>query len=80
VSGVEPGQFALFVNGSPATGTIYGSGAGTQPTFGQAILSLAAGDAITLVNHSSAAAVELETADGGTQTNVNASITIEQLG
>ncbi len=30
VSGVEPGQFALFVNGAEADGSTYGSGAGTQ--------------------------------------------------
>lgn len=80
VSGVEPGQFALFVNGAPqplstgTAGTIYGSGAGTQQNNGQTILRLAAGDTITLVNHSSAAAVTLQTLAGGTQTNVNASI------
>ncbi|MDF2645791.1 MAG: flagellar hook-length control protein FliK [Paenibacillus sp.] len=28
-SGVEPNQFALCVNGTPVTGTVYGSGAGT---------------------------------------------------
>jgi hypothetical protein len=79
VSGVEPDQFGLFVNGAPVADTIYGSGAGTQPNVGQAILTLAAGDAITLVNHSSSAAVTLQTLDGGTQTNVNASVLIERL-
>ena len=80
VSGVEPGQFALFVNGAPVADTIYGSGAGTQQNTGQAILTLSAGDVITLVNHTSSAAVTLQTLAGGTQTNVNASVTIEKLG
>jgi hypothetical protein len=80
VSGVEPSQFGLFVNGAPVADTIYGSGAGTQTNDGQAIETLAAGDVVTLVNHSSSAAVTLQTLAGGTETNVNASIVIEKLG
>ena len=79
VSGVEPGQFALFVNGAAAAGTVYGSGAGTQQDDGQVILTLSASDVLTLVNHSSAAAVTLQTLAGGTQTNVNASVVITRL-
>jgi hypothetical protein len=79
VSGVEPNQFALFLNGALVTGTVYGSGAGTQPNNGQAIIALAAGDVLTLRNHSSAAAITLQTLAGGTQTNVNASIVIKKL-
>jgi hypothetical protein len=78
-SGVEPAQFALFLNGVQAAGTVYGSGAGTQQNNGQAILALAANDVLTLRNHSSAAAVTLQTLAGGTQTNVNASIVIKKL-
>jgi len=74
VSGVEPNQFALFQNGAPAAGGIYGSGAGTQQTSGTVILVTLPGDVITLVNHSSAAAVTLQTLAGGTQINVNASL------
>jgi len=80
VSGVEPGQFALFVNGAVAAGTVYGSGAGTQQDTGQAILRLGAGDVLTVKNHSSAAAVTLQTLAGGTQQNSNASVVIEKLG
>lgn len=79
VSGVEPGQFAVFVNGARAAGTVYGSGAGTQQDNGLAILTLSANDVLTLVNHSSAAAVTLQTLAGGTQTNVNAAFLIEKL-
>jgi hypothetical protein len=80
VSGVEPSQFAVFVNGAAVPETIYGSGAGTQQDTGQAIVTLGAGDVLTLVNHSSAAAVTLQTLAGGTQTNVNASVVITKLG
>ena len=79
VSGVEPGQFALFVNGALASGSVYGSGAGTQQDHGMDLLALSANDVVTLVNHSSSAAVTLQTLAGGTQTNVNASILIEKL-
>jgi hypothetical protein len=79
VSGVEPNQFALFLNGLLVKGTVYGSGAGTQQNNGQAIIALAAGDVLTLRNHSSAAAVTLQTLAGGTQTNVNASVIIKKL-
>ncbi|GGI15553.1 hypothetical protein GCM10007380_28560 [Gottfriedia solisilvae] len=79
VSGTEPNQFALFVNGLPVSGTIYGSGAGTQQNNGQAIIAFSAADVLTLRNHSSAAAIGLATVIGGTQANVNASIVIKKL-
>jgi len=79
VSGVEPNQFSLFVNGSPVSGATFGSGAGTQQNTGDVIVNLSAGDVITLRNHSSAAAVTLQTLAGGTQTNVNASILLRKL-
>jgi hypothetical protein len=79
VSAVEPNQFAVFVNGAAAPGALYGSGSGIQQTAGHLVLTLAAGDVLTLRNHSSAAAVTLQTLAGGTQTNVNASILIERL-
>jgi hypothetical protein len=79
-SGVEPSQFALFDNGVAIAGSTYGSGAGTQQNDGQVIVTLSAGDALTLVNYSSAAAVGLQSLAGGTQANVNASILIEEIG
>ena len=79
VSGVEPNQFALFANGAPIPGSVYGSGAGTQQNVGTVIVQLAAGDVLTLRNHSSSAAVTLQTLAGGTQSNVNASLTIQRL-
>ena len=67
------------MNGAAVPGTVYGSGAGTQQDEGQVIVTLSASDVLTLVNHSSAAAVTLQTLAGGTQTNVNASLLIEKL-
>ncbi|HVE67970.1 MAG TPA: hypothetical protein VNB64_05250 [Solirubrobacteraceae bacterium] len=80
VSGTEPNQMALFVNGVLVPGTIYGSGAGTQQNTGQAIVSVGAGDVLTIRNHTSSAAVTLATPIGGTQGSVNASISIEKVG
>ena len=79
VTAFEPNQFTLFLNGAPVPGTTYGTGAGTQANYGQAIITLASGDILTLRNHTSAAAVTLQTLAGGTQTNVNASIVIKML-
>jgi hypothetical protein len=79
VSGTEPSQMAVFLNGSPVAGSIYGSGAGTQQNTGQVIVTVAAGDVLTVRNHTSSAAVTLQTLSGGTQTNANASVAIEKL-
>jgi hypothetical protein len=56
-AGVEPNQFTLFQNGGPVAGSTYGSGAGTQPNPGMVIITAAAGDVLTVRNHTSAAAV-----------------------
>ncbi len=79
VAGVEANQFAVFQNGTPVDGAIYGSGAGTQPNPGMVIVTAAAGDVLTLRNHTSAAAITLQTLAGGTQTNANASILIQKI-
>lgn len=79
VSGTEPSQMALFVNGALVAGSIYGSGAGTQQSTGQAIFSAPAGAVLTVRNHTSSAAVGLATPIGGTQASANASVVIEKL-
>lgn len=80
VSGVEPSQFALTINGVAIDDSRYGSGAGTQLTTGMTIVTVAVGDVLTLRNSSSAAAVTLQTLAGGTETNINASLLIQKLG
>jgi hypothetical protein len=79
VSGTEPNQFALTQNGAPLASAIYGSGAGTQQNTGQAIIVAAAGDILTLRNHTSAVAVALQAFAGGSQNNVNASVLILKI-
>ena len=79
VTGTEPNQFAIFVNGRVVPGSIYGSGAGTQQNNGQVIVKLEKGDTVTLVNYHSAAAVGLQSLSGGTEENVVASVTLLKL-
>ena len=79
VSGTEPSQMALFVNGVLVPGTVYGSGAGTQQNTGQGIFVAPAGAVLTVRNHTSSAAVGLATPIGGTQQSSNASVVIEKL-
>jgi hypothetical protein len=81
VSGTQPCQFALFINGILVPESVYGSGAGTQQDTGQALLAIDANDVITLRNHKSAAAVSLAASPpiGGTATAVNASVLLEKL-
>ena len=80
ISSTPPSQVALFVNGAMVPGTVYGSGAGTQQNNGQAIFTVSSGDVLTVRNHTSSAAIGLQTLAGGTQQNVNASVLIKQLG
>lgn len=77
VSGVEPNQFAVFVDGAATPS--FGSGAGTQQTHGEILVNLSAGAVLTLRNHTSSAAVTLQTLAGGTQNNVNAWLLVEKL-
>ena len=79
VSGTQAGQFTLMQNGEVIPGTTYGTGAGLQQNDGEAIVALSSGDGLTLRNHTSSTAVTLETLAGGTATNVNASVVIQEL-
>jgi hypothetical protein len=79
VSGTEPSQIAIFLDGTLVPGTIYGSGAGTQQNTGQAIFVVSAGAVLTIRNHTSSAAIGLATPIGGTGASSNASVVIEKL-
>lgn len=79
VSGTEPSQIAIFLNGTLVPGTIYGSGAGTQQNTGQAIVVVPAGAVLTIRNHTSSAAIGLAAPIGGTGASSNASVVIEKL-
>jgi hypothetical protein len=77
----EPGQLELTQNGTPLPSTVYGRATGTSEISGQAILNVAAGDVITLRNPAgNSPALTFTPIAGGTQPDVSASITIEQVG
>jgi len=77
VSGLEANQFALFSSIiGLIPGTVYGTGAGAQQNEGQVVVALAAGEVLTLRNHTSLLPVTLLAAIGGTEATVNASIKI----
>jgi hypothetical protein len=76
---LEPCQFALFLNGTIISGTTFGSGSGAIITSGSVIFRANAGDILTMRNHTSNSTVILQTTAGGTQTNVNAAITIFEI-
>jgi hypothetical protein len=76
----ESNQFDLRVNGDPLpSGNLVFGANGDQPNDGVAVLTLVAGDVLTLENWTSAADVLLDTDRGGTAAAINASILIEQL-
>jgi hypothetical protein len=79
VSGTQPNQMAVFVNGVLVPGAVYGSGAGTQQNTGQVIVVAGAGSVVTVRNATSSAAVGLATPIGGTGASTNASVLIENL-
>jgi len=80
VAGTRANQFALFLNGSPVAGGIYGSGANDQPNPGLVIVTAASGDVLNLRNHSSTVgSVTLQTNAGGHQANANASVMIQKI-
>jgi len=77
----EPGQLELTQNGVAISSTIYGRAAGTSEISGQATLTVAAGDVITLRNPTgNSPALTFTPFAGGGQPDVSASITIEQVG
>jgi hypothetical protein len=77
----EPGQLELNQNGLAISSTLYGRTTGTSEILGQATLTVAAGDILTLRNPSgNSPALTFTPLAGGTHADVSASITIEQVG
>lgn len=81
VSGADVNQFALFLNDTLVPGTIYGSGNTNQQNTGQAIITVSGTDAsvLNLRSHISSTTVALQSAQGGTEANVTASVFIQRL-
>ncbi|WP_144510286.1 collagen-like protein [Bacillus sp. FJAT-22090] len=80
VSGKQPNQLTLFVNGIEATNTTYGVEDGNSQNIGIQILELKANTDLTLRNHTSIPShIDLLLHGGGTQAGVNATITIKKI-
>lgn len=80
VTGAEANQFTLYRNDNPVPGTTYGTAVANNGYTGFAIINAAAGDRITLRNHTSTGPVSLDNTAGGTETGVSASIMILKIG
>lgn len=78
VTANEANQFAIALDGVIQPLTVYGTGGLVQLNNGQAILTITAGQTLTLRNVTGAA-VTLPATAGGTTPTVNASIIIRRL-
>lgn len=79
INGTQPNQYTLFQNDAAVDGSLYGAGSGNHGNSGMVIITAAAGDILTLRNHTSSSATKLQTSAGGKLTNVSASILIEKI-
>ncbi len=79
VSGALANQFAIFKNNNVVAGGIYGTGVANVQNIGQTVVTVLAGEFITIRNHTSLLPVVLGTLFGGTETNVNAAVVILKL-
>lgn len=79
VSGVEPNAFAIFVNGVKSSGSVYGSGAGTQQNGGLSVITLIDGDVVSLRTDNCPAAITLALAGTTDTDQVIASIVFEKM-
>lgn len=80
VTGKQPNQLTLFANGIEITNTTFSVDDGTTQNIGIQILQINDNTELTLRNHTSTPShLDLLVHAGGTQTSVNAAITIKKL-
>lgn len=80
VTGKQPNQLTLFSNGIEVTNTTFGADDSNIQNFGIQILQLKENTELSLRNHTSTPShLDLLVNAGGTQTSVNAAITIKKL-
>ena len=75
ISTLDQSQFAIFINGALAQGSVYSQELGSQQNNGQTTLLLSRHDGIALINYGSRSSVRLIEGIG----TVNASISIQML-
>ncbi len=76
VNGMIANQFALFQNDIVVPGSIFGTASPSVNNTGMVMINAAAGDVLTVRNHTSSGPVVLNNAAGGTQATISASILI----
>lgn len=79
VAGAEPNAFAVFKGNTKQLGSVYGSGAGTQQNSGFTLISLTAGDIISLRTDNAPAAITLQLAGTTDVDQIVASIIFEKF-
>ncbi len=79
VNSQEASQFALFLNDTVIPESNCGAEPDSVNNSGMVIINAAAGDVLTVRNHTSQETVILDNTAGGTQQNVNASILILKI-
>jgi hypothetical protein len=79
IMGTLRNQVGVTINGVAVAGAVYGSDDNSQQNTGVAIISVAAGQVMTIRNQSTTTAITLDNTAGGTAINVDASILIERL-
>jgi hypothetical protein len=80
VSVDEPGQLGLELNGVLVPYTVFGRATGTSEIVGEALITAAAGDTLSVVNPSGNAPALTVTPNAGGTHPATASLVIEQLG
>jgi hypothetical protein len=79
IAGSLRNQVGVTLNGVSVVGAIFGTDDNSQQNGGQAIVSVGAGQQMTIRNQSTTAAIPLDNTAGGAAINVDASILIERL-
>jgi Collagen triple helix repeat (20 copies) len=79
VTGAGRNQVALTLDSVPVAGSMYGSDDTAEQNTGQIIMTVAAGQVITLRNQNATTGIVLDNTAGGLAINVDASMLIERL-
>jgi hypothetical protein len=72
-------QMALYLNNNLLLESVYSSGNGNKVNYGQAIIVVSNSNTILNLKSTTNAPITLQITNGGSQTGINASITIEKI-
>ena len=72
-------QMALYLNNNLLLESVYSSGNGNKVNCGKAIIVISSNNTILNLKSTTNAPITLQITNGGSQTGINASITIEKI-